>query len=101
TLLLERLGHAIARAKRHPHQKFAVLFLDLDNFKLVNDNLGHAAGDALLVMVAKRLQEFLRPEDTVARIGGDEFVILLESIHHIGDATSVAERIRDDLATPL
>lgn len=101
TLLFERLTHAIARAKRHSRQKFAVLFLDIDQFKIVNDTLGHAAGDLFLIEVSRRLQSFLRPEDTIARIGGDEFVILLESINDVSDASGVAARIEEDLAKPM
>jgi diguanylate cyclase (GGDEF)-like protein len=99
-LLLDRLEHALARAARH-QEAIAILFLDLDRFKVVNDSLGHEAGDQLLVAVAKRLQACLRPEDTVARLGGDEFTVLLEGITQVSDATHVAERIKQVLQAPF
>ena len=80
SLFTERLRHSMRRTARHPDDMFAVLFLDLDRFKDVNDNLGHFAGDELLRAVARRLEACIRPEDTVARLSGDEFAILLESI---------------------
>jgi diguanylate cyclase (GGDEF)-like protein len=76
-LFLDRLGRAIERAHRRPQDASAVLFLDLDRFKMVNDSLGHAAGDRLLVSFARRLETLLRSSDTAARLGGDEFVILI------------------------
>src|SRR5207253_1880041 len=82
-------------------QPVAVLFLDLDNFKVINDSLGHKAGDELLVETAKRIQACLRPEDTAARLGGDEFTILLEEVAQVEDAIRVAERIAQELATPF
>lgn len=100
-LFMERLAHAILRSKRRSKYQFAVLFLDLDRFKVINDSLGHHVGDDLLVMVATRLQSCLREEDTVARLGGDEFAILLEDIQGVEDATRIAERIQDELSTPL
>ena len=100
TLLLDRLGHALARARRRG-EKVAVLFLDLDNFKYVNDSLGHRAGDKLIVGVATRLQSCLRPGDTAARLGGDEFVVLLEDVRDARDAGLVARRIAEALRTPF
>ncbi|HVR97055.1 MAG TPA: EAL domain-containing protein [Thermoanaerobaculia bacterium] len=99
-LFLDRLASSLARAKRHANHIFAVLFLDLDRFKLVNDSLGHAAGDQLLSEVARRLETCVRLGDTVARLGGDEFAILLEEVGDISDATRVAVRIHQALATP-
>lgn len=99
-LFMERLSHALERAQRH-HKRIAVLFLDLDNFKVVNDSLGHQAGDQLLRTVAQRLQGCIRPADTVARLGGDEFIILLEEIAEVRDATQVSERIQQALRAPL
>jgi diguanylate cyclase (GGDEF)-like protein len=96
-LFLDRLRHALDQAKRHD-SAVAVLFLDLDQFKLVNDSLGHAAGDELLAAVAPRLEEALRPGDTVARFGGDEFAILAEDIANERGAIRVAERIAETLA---
>jgi len=96
--LLER---SIARLRRRPEQRFAVLFLDLDRFKVVNDSLGHMVGDEFLVEVSRRLVRCIRPEDTVARLGGDEFTILLEEVEEPGDAGRVAERIQTELAAPL
>ena len=101
TLFMERLSHAIARSKRRKDYLFAVLFLDLDRFKVVNDSLGHQVGDELLVAIATRLKMCLRSEDTVARLGGDEFGILLENIGHISDAGRIAERIQGELAAPV
>ncbi|HEY8166636.1 MAG TPA: EAL domain-containing protein [Gemmatimonadaceae bacterium] len=101
SLFVERLRHAMRRTSRHPDDIFAVLFLDLDRFKEVNDNLGHFAGDELLRAVARRLEACLRPEDTVARLSGDEFVILLESIAEISDAGRIAERIEEALSFPI
>jgi diguanylate cyclase (GGDEF)-like protein len=101
SLFVERLRHAMRRTSRHPEDIFAVLFLDLDRFKEVNDNLGHFAGDELLRAVARRLEACLRPEDTVARLSGDEFAILLESIAEISDAGRVAERIEEALSFPI
>lgn len=101
SLFTERLRHAMRRAARHPEDLFAVLFLDLDRFKDVNDNLGHFAGDELLRAVARRLEACLRPEDTVARLSGDEFAILLESITEASDAGRVAERIEEALSFPI
>jgi diguanylate cyclase (GGDEF)-like protein/PAS domain S-box-containing protein len=100
TLLLDRLGQALARAERRGI-KVAVLFMDLDNFKHVNDSLGHEAGDRLLVEVAKRLQGCLRAGDTVARLGGDEFAILLEDLEHEKKASAVAVQISQELRPPV
>ena len=99
-LFMDRLQHAMERAKRHKDFKFAVLYLDLDRFKVVNDSLGHNIGDLLLIESSHRLQTCLREEDTVARLGGDEFVILLEDIQDPVDVTRIADRIQTSLALP-
>ncbi len=98
TLLSDRLSLAVERAKRHKSYQFAVLFIDLDRFKLINDSLGHPTGDRLLVELARRLEHGLRPGDTVARLGGDEFAILLDDIEGTFDPTVAAERIQRHLA---
>ncbi|HET8655643.1 MAG TPA: EAL domain-containing protein [Longimicrobiaceae bacterium] len=100
-LFMERLTHVVARARRHDHYVFGVLFLDLDRFKVINDSLGHHVGDELLVVISQRLKDCLRTEDTVARLGGDEFAILLEDIGGMDDATRVAERIQAELSAPV
>ena len=99
-LFMDRLQHAMERARRHKNYMYAVLFLDLDRFKVVNDSLGHNVGDQLLIESASRLMVCLRSEDTVARLGGDEFVILLEDVQDSTHVTSVADRIQRDLARP-
>jgi diguanylate cyclase (GGDEF)-like protein/PAS domain S-box-containing protein len=95
------LRRAIARAKRNKEQQFGVLFLDCDRFKVVNDSLGHHAGDSLLRLVAGRLNGCVRPGDVVARLGGDEFVVILEGVKDEAEAISVAERIQHSLAQPF
>ncbi len=100
-LFMDRLSHTVERAKRHPEYRFAVLFLDLDRFKIVNDSLGHLIGDRLLVAIARRLECCLRAEDTVARLGGDEFTILLENIEDVNQAIRVAQRIHQELIAPF
>ena len=100
-LFMDLLGRSVARSKRRRGYLFAVLFLDLDRFKVVNDSLGHVVGDQLLVGIAGRLEKCLRPEDTVARLGGDEFTVLLEDINDISDATRVAERVHKELESPF
>lgn len=99
-LLMDRLALALARAERL-HTAIAILSLDLDNFKVVNDSLGHESGDCMLIAIAKRLQTSIRAVDTVARLGGDEFVILLEEITNIADAIRITERIIAKLQEPL
>jgi diguanylate cyclase (GGDEF)-like protein/PAS domain S-box-containing protein len=98
-LFMDRLTFRIERTKRHPDELFAVLFLDLDRFKVVNDSLGHSAGDQLLITTALRIQQCLRPEDTVSRLSGDEFAILLNEVHDVSDGVRVADRIRSRLVT--
>ncbi|HWP48522.1 MAG TPA: EAL domain-containing protein [Candidatus Limnocylindrales bacterium] len=100
-LFMNRLEHATERSKRRQNYQFAVLFLDLDRFKVVNDSLGHLAGDQLLVEIARRLVECLRPGDTVARLGGDEFAILLDGIESLNDAIRVSDRIQKELMSPF
>ncbi|MGK7961254.1 PAS domain S-box protein [Crocosphaera sp.] len=100
-LFMDRLEHIMERQKRHSNFTFAVLFLDLDEFKIINDSLGHAIGDQLLQEIAKRLQDGLRNDDTLARLGGDEFTILLEDIKDIKDAIKIAKRIHSDLTKPF
>jgi diguanylate cyclase (GGDEF)-like protein len=100
TLLFDRLEHALRRAARRT-TPVAVLFLDLDRFKVVNDSLGHDAGDALLVGVAHRLQEAVRPGDTVARFGGDEFVVLCDRVRDVDEAARVATRLVEVLREPF
>jgi diguanylate cyclase (GGDEF)-like protein len=100
TLFMDRILHALARASRHK-QPVAIMFIDLDNFKVINDSLGHNMGDRLLVAVGKRLQESLRPEDTVARLGGDEFIILLEDLDEEIQVTRTAERLVQRLRAPF
>jgi len=99
-LLLDRLDQALARARR-TNRQCAVLFLDLDGFKDVNDNMGHAAGDRLLTEVARRLMRAVRPGDSVARLGGDEFVVLTENIETGETAFAIAERVRTAVAEPV
>lgn len=101
TLFINLLNHAIACHKRKADLKFAVLFLDLDRFKVVNDSLGHHAGDLLLQEIAKELKILVRDKDTVARLGGDEFVILIEDLESNHEAYDIAQRITDFLATPF
>ncbi len=100
-LLLDRIDLALKQARRCSSARFAVLFLDLDRFKNINDSLGHHVGDRLLVQVARRLQDPLRPGDTVARLGGDEFAILLTHIRSITNATHVAQRVLESLCHPF
>jgi len=100
TQLLDRVAHALARADRED-AVVALFFLDLDRFKVVNDGLGHSAGDRLLVDTARRLADISRTADTVARLGGDEFVILYESLADIADAVHIARRILEMLDTPF
>ena len=99
-LFVERVRHAVPRARREG-ARLAVLFIDLDDFKTINDSLGHAAGDAVLLEVAKRLDGSIRPSDTAARFGGDEFAVLLEDVGGAQDAADTAERILESLAAPL
>ncbi|MDV2992969.1 MAG: hypothetical protein N4J56_002623 [Chroococcidiopsis sp. SAG 2025] len=96
-LFMDRLSHAISLAKRRRNYLFAVLFFDLDRFKLINDSLGHSVGDQLLIAVARRLEKYLRIGDTVARLGGDEFTILLEDIKDENVATNIANRLQEEL----
>jgi len=110
-LFLDRLSHLMRHSKRHPERTFAVLFLDLDGFKMINDSMGHIVGDQLLLGVAKRLESCLRDTDTVARpgrdgftlarMGGDEFTVLLDEIKAPGDASHAAERILKELSAPF
>jgi diguanylate cyclase (GGDEF)-like protein/PAS domain S-box-containing protein len=97
-MFIDHLELAIARAQRNEARKFAVLYVDLDRFKIINDSLGHAVGDQLLTEVAVRLWKCVRAGDTVARLGGDEFVLLLEDIYEESEAIDVAERIKSELA---
>ncbi len=99
-LFIDRLSHAMERTKRHKDIMYAVFFLDLDRFKVVNDSLGHGVGDKLLVESSQRILACMRGEDTVARLGGDEFVILLEDVKDNQDVIQVAERIQNSLAMP-
>ena len=92
-LFIDLLNHAIARYKRSTKQEFAILFLDLDRFKVVNDSLGHHAGDTLLKVVADSLKNLVREKDTVARLGGDEFVVLIEDVQSKHEAYEIAKRI--------
>src|SRR5579859_511836 len=116
-LFLDRLQHAIIRSRRHSDYRFAVLFIDLDEFKVLNDSLGHSCGDELLVQISQRLAAGLRETDTVsrsedenhpiaddgslARLGGDEFTVLLEDVSDVGNAVRVAQRILNKWLTPF
>ena len=119
TLFLDRVRHVLTLSHRHISYKFAVLFIDIDEFKVFNDSLGHAVGDALLIQIARRLTASIRGVDTLsrsilaqgptpvaneaslARVGGDEFTILLEGIRDCGDAVRVAERLQERLGIPF
>lgn len=101
TLLIDRLNQVLKRAVREVDFKYAVLFLDLDRFKRINDSLGHQAGDQLLIQVAQRLSQSVRVVDTVARLGGDEFIVLLEDIDGVRTALEIALRIQESLTKPF
>jgi PAS domain S-box-containing protein len=118
-LFLDRLQHALTLSKRHPNYKFAVLLIDVDEFKIINDSLGHTAGDEVLIQIGQRLKDCVRRADTVsrprmsegpgsppnddtlARLGGDEFTILLDDVRDPIEAVRVAERVQAELAAPL
>ena len=100
-LFLDRLGVALAGLRREREGSFAVLFLDLDRFKTVNDSLGHSVGDVLLVAIARRLEQLMRPSDTVARLGGDEFAVLAFGVSEGSDAVHIAERVQERLVAPF
>ena len=100
-LFLDRLTQTMARLRRRPDRNFAVVFVDLDRFKQINDAWGHAAGDRLLLTVAARLRSCLRPQDTVARFGGDEFALVLDEAGRIEDIDSLTRRIQNELQRPV
>jgi diguanylate cyclase (GGDEF)-like protein/PAS domain S-box-containing protein len=100
-LLIDRLGRAILRKKRHEEYRFAVLFLDLDGFKVINDSLGHQTGDQLLIAISRRLEACVRGGDTVSRLGGDEFIILMDDIEEPSDVFRMADRVLEELQTPF
>jgi diguanylate cyclase (GGDEF)-like protein/PAS domain S-box-containing protein len=100
-LLLDRLQRSILRTKRRSDYHFAVMFLDLDGFKLVNDGLGHLTGDQLLIAIGRRLEGFVREGDTVARLGGDEFIILVDEVENTADVLALADRVLEELQVPF
>ena len=100
-LFLDRVGLTLSRLRRRPDRDFAVIFLDLDGFKKVNDTLGHASGDALLLVIAERLAQCLRPQDTVARFGGDEFALLLDESGGAVEVERMAERMQTEIGKPI
>ena len=100
-LFMDRVKHALTYLKRHKNYLFAVLFVDMDRFKAVNDSFGHTLGDQLLIAIARRLEECLRSGDTIARLGGDEFVLLLEDIKDINNVTDMTDRIQEALTLPF
>ena len=100
-LFLDRVEHVLLRRQRYPDTRYAVLFLDCDRFKVINDSLGHGVGDDLLVELGRRLKECVRGLDTVARLGGDEFTVLLETLTEPGDERVVCERITQAMALPF
>ncbi len=99
-LLTDRLARSIARGAREGG-RYAVMLMDLDRFKVINDSLGHLVGDELLIQFSRRVESCLRPQDTLARLGGDEFTVLLDDIQHTSDAIRVAERIHEKMAEPF
>ena len=100
-LTINRISHALNRRMSHPGFKCAVMFIDLDRFKMVNDSMGHSAGDLMLTEVARRLMTAVRPSDTLARISGDEFAIVLEDIHDLRNAVHVADRVLESLGPEI
>jgi diguanylate cyclase (GGDEF)-like protein/PAS domain S-box-containing protein len=100
-LFLEQLKRALSRVNREPNYRFAVLFLDCDRFKVVNDSLGHHIGDRLLVAIAQRLEQLLRPGDVISRLGGDEFAILIENMHSLFEVETIARRLNKELEKPF
>jgi diguanylate cyclase (GGDEF)-like protein/PAS domain S-box-containing protein len=100
-MFMDRLGQTVERLKQDPTYQFAILFLDLDRFKVINDSLGHLVGDELLVGIARRLERCVHSTDMVARLGGDEFTVLLENIPNSDEAAKVADRIHEELAVPF
>ncbi len=100
-LMRDRLEHALARFRRDESQTFAVLYLDLDRFKVINDSMGHAVGDSLLIEAARRVQSALREVDTIARLGGDEFAVLLPGVHNLQDVGIVANRLIHAMNQPV
>ncbi len=100
-LFMDRLKQATKQKLRRPEYNFGVLYMDLDGFKEVNDSLGHEAGDSLLTAVARRLRRCLRPADTLARMGGDEFTVILDDVKGPGDADLCARRLRESLSAPF
>ena len=118
-LFLDRLQHALTLSQKHPNYKFAVLLIDIDEFKIINDSLGHTAGDELLIQIGQRLKDSVRRadmvsrprvgelpgrsgnDDNLARLGGDEFTILLDDIRDPIEGVRVAERVQAELAAPF
>ncbi len=100
-MFADRLTYSIRHLKRHPNQRFAVLFIDLDRFKMINDTLGHHAGDQFLIEISKRLRACVRDNDILARLGGDEFVVLLDSLQSLEDVEEITSRIIDSIAQPF
>ena len=101
SLLMDRLEHALQRARRDKNQSFALLYMDLDRFKLINDSLGHATGDRVLQEIARRIVSTFREADTLVRVGGDEFVVLLEGIQNLQGAARAAERFQEAISAPI
>jgi diguanylate cyclase (GGDEF)-like protein len=101
TLFTTYLEHVNERTTRDKSYQFAVLFVDIDRFKIINDSLGHIVGDLLLIAVARRLEACIRPEDMISRFGGDEYVIFLENIKDINDTIHLADRIQNELTSPF
>ncbi len=100
-LFLDRLVYSLNRSKRGKNNPFAVLFIDLDEFRLINEGLGHQVGDQVVTMIGQRIGKMLRPEDTLSRFGGDIFVVLLDPVSSVGDVTLVCDRIQASIAEPV